>query len=174
MTFDITSTLLGKDIKIEKWLENDKVIKVMKVWLKSPKEDKKGHGVMVEIFETKSELCPVASFEKWKAVSKAAVTQTKPAFRLEDGSLYNGATFNADLKSLLSKHLDYNKNKILAHSFRAGLATLMAKNNYSDSEIMRIGRWNSQAFLLYVKLDRVKRMKTSRIDWFYSLIHSGK
>ena len=110
----------------------------------------------------KSELCPVASFEKWKAVSKAAVTQTKPAFRLEDGSLYNGATFNADLKSLLSKHLDYNKNKILAHSFRAGLATLMAKNNYSDSEIMRIGRWNSQAFLLYVKLDRVKRMKTSR------------
>ena len=31
MTFDITSTLLGKDIKIEKWLENGEVIKVMKV-----------------------------------------------------------------------------------------------------------------------------------------------
>ena len=70
----ITGTLFGKDIKIDKWLENDEVIEVMKVWLKSPKEDKKGHGVMIEIFETKSELCPVASFDKWKAVSKAEVT----------------------------------------------------------------------------------------------------
>ena len=162
LKFDLTSTLLGKDIKSENWKENGITVKVLKIWLKSPKEAKKGQGIMVEVFETKSELCPVAAFEKWKAMSKISVTQTKPAFRVEDGSLYSGNEFNADLKSLLRKHLDYNKNKILAHSFRAGLATLMAKNGYSDSEIMRIGRWHSAAFLCYVKLDRVKRMKISR------------
>ena len=162
MEFDLSSTLLGKDIKVENWLENEKQIKVLKVWLKTPKEQRKGQGVMVEIFETKSELCPVAAFEKWRKVSKVAMTKTKPAFRLEYGSLYTGKAFNADLKALLSKHIDYNKKKILSHSFRAGLATVMAQNGYSDSDIMRIGRWNSSAFLCYVKLNRVKRMKISR------------
>ena len=58
--------------------------------------------------------------------------------------------------------MDYNKHKILAHSFRAGLATVMAQNGYSDSEIMRIGRWHSSSFLAYIKLERVKRMAISR------------
>ena len=160
--FDPTSTLQGKDIKVENWVENGKTLKVLKVWLKSPKELRKGHGVMVEVFETKSEFCPVAAFEKWRSVSKVAMSQTKPTFRLEDGTLYTGNAFNSDLKSLLSKHLDYNKKKILSHSFRAGLATVMAQNGYSDDQIMRIGRWNSSAFLCYVKLDRVKRMQISR------------
>ena len=76
---------------------------------------------------------------------------------MENGALYTGKAFNTDLKSLLGPHLDYNKNKILAHSFRAGIATVMAQNGYSDGEIMRMGRWHSSAFLAYVKLDRVKR-----------------
>lgn len=162
LMFDPSSTLLGKDIKVEAWADKGEKIKVLKVWLKSPKEQKKGQGIMVEVFETKSEFCPVAAFEKWRQVSKVAWTKTKPAFRQEDGSLYTGKDFNVDLRSLLSKHLDYNKKKILAHSFRAGLATVMAKNGYSDSEIMRIGRWNSSAFLCYVKLNRLRRMEISR------------
>ena len=128
MEYDVTSTLLGKDVKVENWVENGRTIKVLKVWLKSPKEMRKGQGVMIEMFETKSELCPVAAFEKWRNSSKMAVSQTKPAFRLENGSLYTGRAFNADLRSLLGKHLDYNKNKIWSHSFRAGLGTIMAQN----------------------------------------------
>lgn len=162
LEFDETSTLMGKDVKVEKWVENGVQTKVLKIWLKSPKETRKGQGVMIEVFETKSEFCPVAAYMKWKQVSKMASVPTKPAFRLENGSLYTGNEFNKDLKSLLGKHLDYNKHKILAHSFRAGLATVMAQNGYSDCEIMRIGRWHSSAFLAYVKLERVKRMAISR------------
>ena len=92
---------------------------------------------------------------------KNAFSKTKPAFRSGNGALYTGKDFNADLRSLLEKHINYNKRKILAHSFRAGLATVMAKNGYSDSEIMRIGCWNSNAFLCYVKLNRLKRMQIS-------------
>ena len=162
LEYDETSTLMGKDIKVEKWVENGVETKVLKIWLKSPKETRKGQGVMIEVFETKSEFCPVAAYLKWKHVSKVASIPTKPAFRLENGALYTGNEFNKDLKSLLGKHLDYNKHKILAHSFRAGLATVMAQNGYSDSEIMRIGRWHSSSFLAYIKLERVKRMAISR------------
>ena len=160
--YDPSLTLLGKDLTIENCSIDNHCVKVLKVWLKSPKEQKQGQGLMVEVFETKSEFCPVAAYEKWRGVSKIAYSKTKPAFRSENGVLYTGKLFNEDLRSLLAKHIDYNKRKILAHSFRAGLATVMAKNGYSDSEIMRIGRWNSHAFLCYVKLNRLKRMQISK------------
>ena len=90
------------------------------------------------------------------------MTSTKPAFRLEDGSLYTGKLFNHDLEKLLGKHIDYKETKILSHSFRAGLATAMAKLGYSDEDICKIGRWNSQAFVNYVKTARLKRMKIAK------------
>ena len=160
--YDPVVTLLGRDINVENCSIDNNDHKLLKVWLKSPKEQKKGQGLMVEVFGTKSELCPVAAYEKWRAISKIAYSKTKPAFRIETGELYTGKMFNGDLRSLLSKHINYNKRKILSHSFRAGLATVMAKNGYSDSEIMRVGRWNSNAFLCYVKLNRLKRMQISR------------
>jgi hypothetical protein len=160
--YDPQTCLLGRDISIENWCKDGENTKVFKVWLKSPKELKFGKGVMVEIFKTKTEICPIAAFEKWKRLSKSAMTCTKPAFRLEDGSLYNGKLFNNDLEKLLGKHIDYKKTKILSHSFRAGLATAMAKLGYSDDEICKIGRWNSQAFVNYVKTARLKRMKIAK------------
>ena len=51
---------------------------------------------------------------------------------------------------------------ILSQSFRAGLASDMAKANYSDEEICKIGRWNSTAFEAYVKTARLKRMKIAK------------
>ena len=160
MEFDIQTTLLGNNLCIEYWPE--KKTKVMKVWLKSPKELRHGTGIMVEIFPTNNHLCPIRAFEKWSKISKISKTKVKPIFRLEDGSNYTGKRFNDDLRKLLAKHLDYKKGKILSHSFRAGLATMMAKLGYSDEEIMRTGRWNSSAFLAYCKLGRVKRMAVAQ------------
>ena len=160
--FDPQTCLLGRDISIENWSHDEENLKVLKVWLKSPKELKFGKGVMVEIFETKTQLCPVAAFEKWKKVSKVAKTASKPAFRLENGLLYTGKQFNKDLEKLLGKHIDYKTTKVLSHSFRAGLATAMAKLGYTDDEICKIGRWNSTAFVNYVKTARLKRMKIAR------------
>ena len=50
-------------------MENDPSLqkcltKVMKVWLKSPKELRKGTGIMVEVFETNNYLCPIRAFKK--------------------------------------------------------------------------------------------------------------
>lgn len=160
--FDQQTCLLGRDISIENWSQDGESLKLLKIWLKCPKELKFGKGIMVEVFETKTKLCPVAALEKWKAASKIATTASKPAFRLENGLLYTGKQFNKDLEKLLGKHIDYKSTKILSHSFRAGLATAMAKLGYSDEEICKIGRWNSTAFVNYVKTARIKRMKIAR------------
>ena len=72
MTFDPQTTLLGNNLTIENW--HDKDMKVMKIWLKSPKELRKGNGVMVEIFPTNNHLCPIKAYEKWRNVSKVAKT----------------------------------------------------------------------------------------------------
>ena len=160
MSYDVQTTLLGNNIRIEYWPE--KKCKVLKVWLKSPKELRRGCGVMVEIFLTNNHLCPIRASEKWSKISKIAKTEVKPVFRHEDGSNYTGKQFNDDLRKILGKHLLYKKGKILSHSFRAGLATMMAQLGYSDEEIMRTGRWNSTAFLAYCKLGRVKRMAVAQ------------
>ena len=160
--FDPQTCLFGKDVSVENWLQGSENTKLLKIWLKSPKELKFGKGIMVEVFKTKNELCPVAAYEKWRNISKVAKTSTKPAFRLENGLLYTGKQFNSDLQKLLGKHIDYKQTKILSHSFRAGLATAMAKLGYSDEEICKIGRWNSTAFVAYVKTARIKRMKIAR------------
>ena len=159
MTFDVQTTLLGGNLKVEQWTEKNS--KVMKVWLKSPKELRNGTGVMVELFPTNNYLCPIRALEKWRKVSKVPKSEVKPVFRNEDGSNHTGKEFNKDLRKLLGKHLDYKKGKILSHSFRSGLATMMAKNGYSDDEIMRTGRWSSSAFLAYCKLGGVKIMRVA-------------
>ena len=91
---------------------------------------------MVEIFPTGNYLCPIRALEKWRKVSKLPKSKVKPVFRQEDGSNYTDKEFNADLKNLLDKHMDYKRGKILSHSFISGLATMMAKTGYSDEEIM--------------------------------------
>ena len=62
LSFDVQTTLMCSDLKIENW--EDKKTKVMKVWLKSPKELRKGTGIMVEVFETNNYLCPIRAFKK--------------------------------------------------------------------------------------------------------------
>ena len=67
--------------------------------------------------------------------------------------------FNEDLKRLLSPYIKYGK--VSGHSFRAGLATLMAAKGFREEDIRGIGRWTSEAWLKYVKSGRVVRCRFS-------------
>ena len=104
--------------------ENGRIVKYLKVHLKSPKEQKLSAGVTVELFETSSEICPVMAFEKWQQDSKVCkgkagqIGRNKPLIRLESGTNYTGKDFNSDLRMLLSDYLDYDHGKVLSHSFR--------------------------------------------------------
>ena len=135
---------------------------ILMVHLKCPKEDKLQNGVTVELFSTDTMTCPVSAWLKWCKVSKVSHCLTKPAFRKEDGSCMTGNQFNKDIKSVLGKVINYEENKYLSHSFRAGLASMMAASGYSDEDIKRQGRWHSNAFQLYCKTGRANRLREQR------------
>ena len=124
--------------------ENGKTMKLLRIHLRNPKEQKLAQGVTVELFQTGNFLCPVSAFLKWRACSKLQLSKLKPAMRLESGQNYTGKDFNKDLRLLLAEHVNYNKGTISSHSFRSGLASLMATLGYQDQDIMTIGRWRSE------------------------------
>ena len=136
LQFDPTSALLGKDVRKLK--------------------------VKIELISTGTLTCPVAAWEKWQSASKLRIEPLKPVFRLDNGKCMTGASFNKILKDLLCKYINYEEKKFLSHSFRAGFASMMAEAGYKDEEIMRQGRWHSQAFMAYCKTGRGSRLKEQR------------
>jgi hypothetical protein len=51
--------------------------------------------------------------------------------------------------------LGYNENDYNTHSFRIGAATHAAKMGKSDDEIMTMGRWKSDSYKRYIRIDTI-------------------
>ena len=162
LQFDPTSALLGKDVRKLKVKIEGSNEDLLVCHLKNPKEDKLKAGVNIELISTGTLTCPVAAWEKWQSASKLRIEPLKPVFRLDNGKCMTGASFNKILKDLLCKYINYEEKKFLSHSFRAGFASMMAEAGYKDEEIMRQGRWHSQAFMAYCKTGRGSRLKEQR------------
>ena len=158
-SFDATSTMTVGDVKVTMAKVDGKKVVTLKIHLKHPKEERLSAGVTIDVFETGDFMCPIDAFKKWERDARVSLDKSKPLFRLVGGENYTGLVFNRDLRALLSGVVDYEKAPITAHSFRRGLATFMAKNGYSDAQIMRIGRWHSRAFENYIVTPREVRAK---------------
>ena len=78
---------------------------------------------------------------------------------MENQSCFTGQDFNKILTSLTKSITDGTDGVIKPHSFRSGVASEMGARGFSDTEIQAQGRWSSQAFTAYMKLDRMKRLK---------------
>jgi len=156
-SFDPDFTLLTEDVQLSK--SNGGTEEVLTVRLKCPKENKTGKPVFVEVYETRGQLCPVRAFKKWH--KKTTCQRGLPLFRDETGTPFTGAKLNKSLKERLMSYISYG-GKFRAHSFRIGLASTLAQQGLSDTEVAEAGRWSSRAFELYMKLPRVKRAGTAR------------
>ena len=159
-TIDPEVDLLRKDVTITTKKVAGKVKEFLRVDLKSPKEARNNPvPITVEIFGTGDGLCPVRAYKAY--VEKVGIVRlNSAAFRLPvSGQAYRHYRFNEDLKKLLGPYIRYGK--VQGHSFRAGLATLMAAKGFNEEEIRGIGRWSSEAWLKYVKSGRVVRCRFS-------------
>jgi integrase len=158
--YDSLNTLLRRDIWLTKSVMDGRQVELLNVRLKSTKTCRAAlKGQIVEVFENGTKLCPVRAYKRYREVhgpSKKAM----PAFRDELGWAYRHAQFNTDLKDILGRKIQYGK--LTAHSFRSGLATLMATVGYSDEEIKAAGRWSSEAFLAYVKRPKLTRVRIAK------------
>jgi len=159
-TFDPDFTLLGRDVRMTSSSSSGEPGRRLSFYLKSPKEDKIGKTVIVDVYETLGSTCPVKAFRKWS--SQANIQEDKPLFSSKQGKPLTGRVLNANIKSLLEEHIDYGIGGIWSHSFRAGIPTLMAERGFEDKEIQITGRWNSRAFEFYTKNPSTNRERIAR------------
>jgi len=115
-SFDPDFTLLTGEVTV---VVEEKGNKRLSVKLKSPKEDRTGKVVIVDIHETRGSLCPIRAFENWHRVAKT--TAGLPLFRDETGVPLTGAKLNKILKDRIGNSIP-GGGKFTSHSFRSGLA----------------------------------------------------
>jgi hypothetical protein len=156
--FDPACSLLREDVAIVK--DGNKAVgDMVQVRVKVPKEDKRGEQIIVDVFETGTDICPVRAVKKWKAVTNGA-QENQPAFVFESGWPVTSASFNVVLRERLATVLE--GVKITTHSFRIGAASRLGELGVSDKEVKAVGRWGSRAFETYLRLPRTKRMVVAK------------
>ena len=151
--FKPDSTLLGSDIEVKQEKVENKWVTFMLLRIRSPKEIKATakKSTWVELFKQEGQgswLCPVKAFLKYKRLVRGNVIHPDlPAIRTKEGKGYTGDMFNKDLKGLLTKHKIYNGGVgILSHSFRAGVASTLARLGFPEETIAAQGRWSSTCY----------------------------
>ena len=154
--FDPDFTLLDGDIRSVEGVEG----RSLQVAVKAPKEDKAGKVIIVDVYQTDSSICPVKAFVKWDKFRLREAGQ--PLFRFNSGEPLTGRRFNEIVRERLKGFVGDVHKLFSSHSFRAGAASMMATLGYSDEDIKAVGRWNSRAFLEYVKLPRTRRIEVAK------------
>ena len=159
VSFDPNYTLLCSDIGTNITKIDNVPVKFLEVTLKHSKCSK-NKPVVIDIFPTNSDLCPICAYIKW---FKTRVSPSNlPAFRLSSGKALTPSNFNSKLRFWLKDYLDYSICSVSGHSFRAGIPSILATMGFPDKDIKAAGRWSSRAFELYCKLPRTKRNAMSK------------
>lgn len=127
----------------------------LRVVLKYSKTDQLGRGVEVIVGKTGCALCPVAG-------TLAYMAEAGPFFKFKNGQPLTKAKFTKHIRVALQEAgLPYNS--FAGHSFRIGAATTAAKAGLEDSMIRTLGRWNSAAFLAYVRTPHESLAKVTSV-----------
>jgi hypothetical protein len=97
--------------------------------------------------------CPVKALTRLNSL-RVKSGNNVPVFTLSNGTFLTQSKLNGLLLDLLKPVLGVNAALITGHSFRAGLAALMASNPEiaTESDICLWGRWNSSAYTSYTRL----------------------
>ena len=129
--FDSMNDLLAEDVKLKKTVIKGETVHFLALRLKSTKICRRMEkGLTIEVFEVGGKLCPVRAWRRYKAMTKGEKEDGMPCFRTEDGFSYSHSEMNRDLRRIFEGRIQYGR--VSGHSFRIGLASLLAENGYSD------------------------------------------
>ena len=109
-------------------------------------------GLQVNLYmgRTNNDLCPITAMMAYLANRGDG---DGPLFRFQNGQPLTRERFVAKVREALSTS-GIDHNKYAGHSFRIGAATTAAQCGIPDSTIKLLGRWESSAYLLYVRTPR--------------------
>ena len=162
--FDGLHTLLAKDVSFQTLSHAGNPLRLARIHVKSPKVDRIGNGDDVEVFSIGGTIfCPVKALEKYKEIAKEEgnFDPDLPFFRKESGANYTRDDFNADLRAMFQSDMNYKKEGIWGHSFRAGVSSHMDRWGFTGEEIKGWGRWSSEAYKRYCRLPTLARRRLS-------------
>ena len=158
--FDPAYTLLLEDASLTSDGINSNA-ELIQYKLKAPKEDKKGRITIVDVYQSRADLCPVRAFKKWRLLNPPA-ERGQPLFRWACGTPLTGGRLTEVIRERLKGFLGDTENRYSTHSFRAGAASMLGSLGYSDSDVKALGRWNSRSFECYIKLPWSKRAAVAK------------
>ena len=107
--------------------------------------------VKVYIYPNASRLCPVAAMDKYLTLTAhfARCKPTAPLFWLSNEQM-STTVFNSLLKDAIA-HTSLDPKFYTAHCLRSGAATSAYNSGVSPDLIMRLGRWSSDCYKVYIK-----------------------
>ena len=154
-SFDPTCHLALSDIA----LDHPSKPSTVRVRIKASKTDPFRRGVDIFLGRTGADLCPVSSLLSYLCERGSS---EGPLFVFTDGKPLTRGRFVEYLKKGLEL-AGINPSLYSGHSFRIGAATTAAKKGAEDCIIKTLGRWESSAYLQYVRLSRDQLVGVSNI-----------
>lgn len=153
--FDPETHLCFGDIRVDKH-ENPSMLQVL---IKCSKTDPYRLGVTLYIGATNTELCPVAAVIEYLL---ARGSKEGPLFIWQDGRYLTRQSFVQAIREALSMAGMEAKN-YAGHSFHIGAATSAAECGLPESTIKMLGRWQSSAYMLYIKTPQEALASVARV-----------
>ena len=139
-------------------LDNVSAPTLLQVWIKALKTDPFRKGVVVNLGRTDNDLCPVGAVAAYLAVRGR---EPGPFFKFVTGAPLSRTALVSRMRTALgSSRVDASKYS--GHSLRIGAATTAASVGIEDSLIKTLGRWESAAYLLYIRVPRDRLTSVSR------------
>ena len=123
---------------------------IAQITIKTSKTDPFRKGISIYVGKTGNDLCPVAALTAYLA---ARGREPGPFFRMEDGRPLTRDLFVSQVKTVLTQ-VRIDATKYSGNSFRIGAVSTAAARGIEDSTIRILGRWESAAYLLYVRVPR--------------------
>lgn len=152
--YDPEAHLSEGDVALDR-LSNPSVVRVH---IKASKTDPFRKGVFVFLGTSGNDLCPVAAVSAYLAIRGR---DPGPFFRFQSGAPLSRELLVKHIREAL-KAKGFDESKYAGHSFRIGAATTAAAVGLEDSLIKTLGRWESSAYLTYVRIPRERLAAVSR------------
>ena len=139
-----TASIMWGDVAVDS-RENPTMVRIH---LKRSKCDQFGVGANIILGRTGQSLCPVTAI-----IAYLVIRGSGPGvfFQRPQAQVVTKAWFVDQLRSILSA-VGLPQHLYAGHSFRIGAATTAAMAGVEDSTIQTLGRWQSAAYLQYVRM----------------------
>ena len=125
-------------------VDNQQALSVIKLHQKQSKTDPFGRGADIVLGKTGCNLCPVAGYVA------ARGDRQGPFFMTKEAKPLTKHVFMTEVRKVLAR-LGLTDHQYAGHSFQIDAATSPALVGVEDSTIQVLGRWQSGAFLCYIR-----------------------